>query len=204
MHDLGRKIIVMTPHVMSDMFKNTPETILPKLNHMRSIVENEKINVELHAAAEYYVDENFLRLTKENKGILSFGTKKKFVLLETAFINESPYLREAIFYLQTSGYVPVLAHPERYTYLYDDFKKYENLFEMNIMFQINILSLIGYYSPKSQKIAEKLIEAKMVHFLGSDCHNHKQMMALKQAVNTKYYKKALELNLLNNQIFESI
>ncbi|MFQ3576456.1 MAG: CpsB/CapC family capsule biosynthesis tyrosine phosphatase [Cytophagales bacterium] len=202
MQELRKEKVVMTPHIISDMYKNSPETILPKLELLKIEAQKANINLELHAAAEYYVDETFLDLSKSDNPILSFGTKKKYVLIETAFMNKSPFLKEVIFNLQSRGYVPILAHPERYVYLYDDFEKYEDIFDSNIKFQINILSLAGYYSPEAKKIAEKLIDAKMVHFLGSDCHNMKQMMVLKEAVKLKYYNKALKLNLLNNSIFD--
>lgn len=202
MEKLGRQTVVMTPHIISDMYKNSPATILPKFEMLKEEAAKNNINLTLHAAAEYFIDDAFLSLTQSTEDLLHFGTKKKYVLVETAFMNKSPFLKEVIFNLRSRGYTPILAHPERYVYLYDDFEKYEEIFDSGIKFQLNILSLAGYYSPESKKIAEKLIEAKMVHFVGSDCHNMKQMTALLEALKTKAYKKALDLNLLNNSIFE--
>lgn len=195
---LGREKIIMTPHIMSDFYKNGPDNILPQLKVLQDKVADLGINVKLEAAAEYYLDETFVKKIEEDEQMLTFG--KNYLLFETAFMNEPPQLKPVIFEMKSRGIKPVFAHPERYLYMHDRFSKYEALFERDICFQINILSLSGYYSPEVKKIAEKLIDAKMVHFVSSDCHNMRHMDALKGAINSKYYKKVLELPLLNNTL----
>jgi tyrosine-protein phosphatase YwqE len=104
------------------------------------------------------------------------------------------------FELQSKGYQPVLAHPERYIYLYNDFGKYEELCDRGLLLQLNISSLVGYYSPMAKKIAEKLIDNKMVHMVGTDCHSMKQTVALEKAMQTSYFYKLRDLPLLNNTL----
>jgi protein-tyrosine phosphatase len=145
-----------------------------------------------------YLDEVFFKMIENGDELMTFG--KNYVLFETAFLNEPPQLKSLIFEMKSRGIKPVFAHPERYVYMHDNFKKYENLWERDISFQINILSLSGYYSPEVKKVAEKLIDAKMVNFLSSDCHNMRHMDALKLGINSKYYHKALQLPLLNNSL----
>ncbi len=195
---LGRKKIIMTPHIMSDFYKNGPDNILPRLKILKEEVKKAQLDVELEAAAEYYLDEDFVKLVEQDQPLLSFG--KNYVLFETAFMNESRQLNSVVFEMKSRGYKPILAHPERYLYLHDDFEKYEALYERDILFQINILSLSGYYSNEIKKVAEKLIDAKMVNFVSSDCHSMKHIQELSKAVNTKYYKKLLDLPLLNNTL----
>lgn len=195
---LGRKKIIMTPHIMSDFYKNGPDTILPKLKMLQEEVLKNKIDVTLEAAAEYYLDEEFVRLVESNKPLLSFG--KNYVLFETAFMNESRQLNSVVFEMKSRGYKPILAHPERYIYLHDDFEKFEMLYERDILFQLNILSLSGYYSNDVKKVAEKLVDAKMVNFISSDCHSIKHINELSKAINSKYYKKLMDLPLLNNSL----
>ena len=195
--DLGYKKAVLTPHVMSDAYKNTPETIGEKLETLRPIAA--QVGIEVHAAAEYYMDEIFYNKLLKGEKLLSFGASN-YVLVETSYINEATYLSHVCFELQSKGYTPVLAHPERYTYLYENFQKYEDFIQRGVLFQLNLNSLVGYYSPTAQKIAEKLIDKGMVHFVGTDCHSMKHISATEKAMKSKYYQKLLYLPLLNNTI----
>ena len=195
--ELGYKKAILTPHIMGDSYKNTPEGIREKLNLLK---ENSKdISIELEAAAEYYVDDILYNNIQKGVEILSFG-QKKYVLIETSYINEASYLNHVTFELISKGFTPVIAHPERYTYMYDNFEKYIDLFERGLLFQLNINSLAGYYSPMAQKIAEKLIDNKMVHFLGTDCHSMKHTEIITKVKALKYYTKLRDLPLLNNSL----
>jgi protein-tyrosine phosphatase len=92
----------------------------------------------------------------------------------------------------------VLAHPERYQYM--SIEKAEDLRSRGVLFQINILSLLGYYSKPIRSMAYEFIDKGWIEFLGSDCHNYLQVMELKNAFKNKYFKKALDLPLLNRMI----
>ena len=84
---------------------------------------------------------------------------------------------EIIFNLQLAGYNVVLAHPERY--LYYGLQDYERLTNKGVLLQLNLLSITGYYSLEVKKQAEKLINADLVSFVGTDCHNMRHIENLK-------------------------
>jgi len=193
--ELGYKKAILTPHIMGDAYQNTPVGIREKLSLLKNVAHG--LGIQIECAAEYYIDESFYKKLELNEEILSFGSNK-YVLIETSYINESSYLTHVCFELQSKGFSPVLAHPERYTYMYDDFKKYKDMFERGLLFQINLNSLVGYYSDTSKKIAEKLIDNKMVHFVGTDCHSIKQAEATMRSKQTKHYLKLKDLPLLNH------
>ncbi len=193
--DLGFTKFVCTPHIMSDFFKNTEESITKALEILKSAVVKEGLDIQLEFAAEYYLDEGFIQKL-ENKDILTFGDN--YLLFETSYMNKPSQLKEVIFTMITNGYKPVLAHPERYTYMFNDFSKYEDLYNTGVLFQINTNSLTGYYSKSSKKIAEMLIDNNMVDFLGSDCHKLKHTEVMAKAMTTKHYAKALKMNLKND------
>jgi protein-tyrosine phosphatase len=196
---LGYKKLICTPHIMGDFYKNTPEIIYEKLAELRKEVKYAGINIQLEAAAEYYLDEWFMDRLDNKDTLLTFG-EGKYILFETSYINSSSYLNEALFKIKSLGLRPVLAHPERYTYLYEKFDKFVELYQKDVFFQININSLSGYYSKPSQIFAQKLIENNMVSFIGSDCHGIRHMDALKRSRLTKSYKKLLQSPLLNNTL----
>jgi tyrosine-protein phosphatase YwqE len=200
---LGYQKLIATPHIMGDFYKNTPENVLAQLEAVRAAVKQAGIDIRIDAAAEYYLDEWFVEMLKEDQPLLSFGNGShgnRYLLFEVSYINPAPQLAEAVFLMRSAGYRPVLAHPERYLYLYNDFAKLVQLYENGVLFQLNINSLTGYYSKASQLLAEKLIEHKMVNFIGSDCHSIRHLDALAQARTQKNYLKALNLPLLNNSL----
>jgi tyrosine-protein phosphatase YwqE len=192
----GYKRLITTPHVMSDFYRNTPEIILQGLDLVRKELEKQGISIELEAAAEYYLDEYFEEKIKE-KSLLTLGDN--YVLFELPFIAEPPNLSTAIFELQTNGYQPILAHPERYGFWYQNFDKYHELKERGVELQLNILSLIGHYSPETRKIAERLIDEDLITFLGSDCHNMGHIKLMELARSKKYLHRLLEKGLLKNE-----
>lgn len=194
----GYKKLITTPHIMSDYYKNSPETILPGLEKLRSRLKEEGISIELEAAAEYYLDEFFLELIHSENGLMTFGNK--YLLFETSFMNRPRNLEEVIFLLSTKGYKPVLAHPERYLYLSNDFSTYEELKEKGVLFQLNFISLSGYYSPMVKKTAEKLIDAGFIDLIGSDCHGQRHIDAIEASKKSKYMKKLANSPLLNDSL----
>ena len=196
MKDFGYRKLIMTPHIMSDFYKNTPEIIREKLGLLREAVQQAGIEIELGCAAEYYLDEGFLEKLEHNEELLTFGDK--YLLFETSFLNEPLNLREAIFMMRSKGYKPVLAHPERYTYFYGKFDALASLREQGVLFQPNLNSLTGYYSPGAKDYAERLIEEGLVDFLGSDTHGLKHTASLQKVLSSKYLSKALALPLRNN------
>jgi len=166
MQQLGYKKIITSPHVMSDFYKNTSEIILRGLADVRAELQRQNINIEIAAAAEYYIDFDFEQKIGKEK-FLTFGDN--YILVELSFMQAPNFLFDIIFKLQMEGYKVVLAHPERYDYY--DKKDYEELVIRGVFLQINLLSLIGYYSPKIQQKTKNLITLDQVSFVGTDCHN---------------------------------
>lgn len=195
---LGYKKLITTPHVMSDSYRNSNQSILEKCTELQNWLTSKSIAVEIQAAAEYYLDEDLMRKLESDEPILTFGNR--YLLFETNFMTEPMNLKEFIFLATTKGYKPVLAHPERYIYLQTNFDKLEDILNRGVLFQINISSISGYYSKAAKKIVQKLIDRGWVHLLGSDCHNEQHIQLLEKIRHTKYFQKAISLPLLNNSL----
>jgi tyrosine-protein phosphatase YwqE len=181
-YGLGYRKIITTPHIMGDSFRNTPEIILAGLEKLREALALENIPIEIHAAAEYYLDYDFEKKLDEGS-LLTFG--KNYLLFEISFMNPPDNLHAIIFKLQTSGYKPVLAHPERYPFWHRDFEKFESLKDKGVLFQLNINSLTGYYSAPARKISQVMIDRDMIELLGSDCHHPGHIRLMQQARHEK-------------------
>jgi len=154
--------------------------------------------MEIVAAAEYYLDETLLASLDHTEELLTFSGK--YLLFETNFMNEPLNMKEFIFRATSKGYKLVLAHPERYAYLNNDLRKIQDLIDRGVLLQINMSSLIGYYSKPAQSMAFRMIDQGFVHFLGSDCHHLAQAKLFEEIFKAKYFQKALTLPLLNNII----
>jgi len=187
--DLGVTNFIATPHVMNDYYPNTPETIGNALNLLKEQIGKDPSIKEIiiNAAAEYMMDHTFLEIVNDQQLL---ALKGKYVLVEMSYFQAPINLNEILFQLQTKGYKPVLAHPERYAYYHaSDLRKYEDLKNRGCLFQLNTLSLTPHYGKNMQKTAIKLLEAGMYNFIGSDTH---RLQHLEKIENIKLNKKTLE------------
>ena len=192
---LGYRKLIMTPHIMGDFFKNTPESIRAALQLLReAAAEADLGDLELDCAAEYYLDEFLGRKLADGTEMLTFGGDKRYLLFETSYMNEPLNLYDIIFELSAQGYTPVLAHPERYTYFYGRLAEIEKLRrDHGVLLQVNLNSLAGYYSPAAKKVAEQLVDAGLVDFVGTDT-------LLRRTLPLPHLEKLLQLPLLNNTL----
>lgn len=195
MLELGYTKLITTPHIQYDFYKNTPEIIQNGLKKLKVSLAENGIIIDIEVAAEYLVDDGFIEKIESGE-ILTFGNKH--VLIELPYTYEPPNLNNVLFELQTRGYRVVLAHPERYGYWHQNLNKYQELHQRGVLLQMNINSLTGWYSKESKKIAEQLIDLKIISFLGSDMHNENYMQQLKNSRFETSLKRAIETNPIKN------
>jgi tyrosine-protein phosphatase YwqE len=198
MVNLGYKKLITTPHTMQDYYKNTPEIINKGLAELKKAINDAGIPLQVEAASEYLIDEGFLKKFHAGE-LLTFGNK--YILVEISFYVPPENLYQVLFDLKLEGYSPILAHPERYGYWHHDFEKYITLKDREILLQINLPSLSGFYSPNVRKIAEQLIDNNMVDFVGTDAHNMEYIDFVDKSRHSKHLEKLLQSGkLLNNTL----
>lgn len=183
---------------MGDFYKNTASDIRAKLAELQAAVQQEQLPIKLECAAEYYLDEWFVQMLDEKEPLLTFGAN--YVLIETSYINEPMLFQDIIFKIKSNGYKPVLAHPERYSYLYNRWNNLVEWHENEILFQINLNSLTGYYGPEAKRLATKLLEHKLIDFVGTDAHSEKHIQFLQKLVFSSGFKKLQQLPLRNHTL----
>jgi protein-tyrosine phosphatase len=173
---LGYRKIITTPHIYSDIHPNTPETIMPGFKIVTEAIKEQEIPVEFRAAAEYLMDEQFNDLLDTDQPLLTLSGN--LVLVELSFVVPVINLKEVLFKLQVKGYQPVLAHPERYLYFGGNKGWYDQLKEAGCLFQLNLLSLRGYYGKGPLELAHYLIKKNYVNLLGTDLHHDRHLAML--------------------------
>lgn len=186
MMELGIKKVIATPHIMIDYYKNTPETINAALEVLKAELVKQNIDVTVEAAAEHYFDEAFEKLI-DTKKVMTMGSN--YVLFELSFISKPPNLIQVIQRLRDGGYRAILAHPERYTYM--DIEQFKTLHNWGVYFQLNTISLTGYYGKEVKKMAETLVDLQLVDFISSDMHHLRHADALKDALRMPYLEKLM-------------
>jgi protein-tyrosine phosphatase len=121
---LGMTQCITTPHVMQFFWENSPEKIMEKEKSTSLELKSNNITIPFRAAAEYMMDEQFVQLFQSKK-LLTL--KDNYVLVEMSYINPPIQLYSILFDLQVAGYIPVLAHPERYLFYLNNFEEFHKL-----------------------------------------------------------------------------
>ena len=195
MEALGYEKVITTPHIMVDVYRNTPQIIKEGLDALREAAKAEGIGLEIEAAAEYYLDEGFY---DHLHGGEVMSIDNKYLLFETSYTSKPLQLEEMIFEIAAAGYTPLMAHPERYRYLKDPLKEYGRFKKLGVLFQLDLNSLGGFYGKDAKKKAEILSKNGMIDFLGSDVHHLKQTRFLDDVFNSEEYTSVWENNTILN------
>ena len=197
--DLGYKKLITTPHIMLDRYPNTREGILEKLEELNSEIQKQKLNVEVLAAAEYFLDDHFANLLEKKEPLLCISENK--VLVEFSFAQPPLALKEILFEMQLQGYVPVIAHPERYIYLERNKNFCDELKASGFLFQVNMLSLGSYYGREVHDFAQNLIRRGYYDLIGTDLHHVNHLEALRDGNLTSSFNKLLDSGkIINDQL----
>jgi len=198
MEALGYEKLITTPHIMADAYRNTPNIIRSGLEKLRKAAKTEGISMEIDAAAEYYLDDGFVKLLEEGEMMTVNGT---YLLFETSYVSKPLQTEEMIFEVTSAGYTPVMAHPERYRYIKDPLKEYGRFKELGVLFQVNLNSFGGHYGKSAKALADFLSKNGMIDFLGSDVHHQKQVEMLRLVYLSDSYREIFEKNTILNHKF---
>lgn len=196
MEKMGFRKIITTPHVISDMYPNSTEQILGQLYHLREIIGQEGIQIDVEATGEYHMDYQFLKRVKSSE-VIPFG-EKNYLLIELPFQKPGFSYLEILYQTQLSGYEPVIAHPERYVWLFGKIKLYQELKDRGMLFQLNLNSLNGLYGLPIRMAANQLIDAGMIDLVGSDAHHTGHLKDLLKVLNNKHFHKLVQSGKLLN------
>lgn len=199
LQSMGFSKLILTPHIYKEFYPNTKENLEERFQLLKNEVAEQNMAIDLHLAAEYYLDENFIKLLEKGE-LLTFGKKGLLVLVETSFVSLPAYFEEYLFEIIAAGYTPVLAHPERYLYMNDRFRFYHKINEMGVLMQLNINSLGGYYGKQVEELAIKLYENGLVDFMGTDLHHEKHEEFLQSMLGRKILQKVAKYDWLNKEI----
>ena len=166
--EVGFDGIILTSHYIENFY----ETDVPERDvWVKAISENlgaKGIDTDLYLANEIYISENMMGLLEQQKA--STINNSCYVLFELPLNEEPLNLYDVIYSLQENKLIPILAHPERYSFVQKEPELIYDLIEKGCLMQANYGSIIGQYGVKAEYIVKKFLENNMIHFLGSDVH----------------------------------
>lgn len=196
LQELGLQKLLCTPHIFSELYPNTPDTIQFALENTRLALKEAQIAVEIGAAAEYMINDTFI----VSNELLCLPNKH--VLIEMSYLAEMLNIEQVIFNLQVKGYIVILAHPERYNFYFERHQRFHRFKEMGVLFQLNLLSLSGHYGKDVKKLAEYLLQKNYYDLAGTDLHHDKHLEALTQETRSgRLFDKLGHVAFRNKELF---
>ena len=166
--EAGFTEIISTSHYIEESYnfsKQERERIIKNINEE---LERENIDIKIYNGAEAYISTNLTELIQKEE--LPTINESKYLLMELPMHSQILYLDNIIYNLKTNGITPIIAHPERYSYVQKNPKILQDFANKGVLFQANYGSIIGRYGKDAEKTVKKLLKNNMIHFLGTDTH----------------------------------
>ena len=194
---LGYTGIIVTPHYKIDVYCQTPDNIIKRIDQIRNRLTQENIKFDIYIGNEIYI---FPQVCERiENGYIARLNNSRYVLLELPRYEYPIYTNQVIFELINKEYIPIIAHPERYEYIQKDINIAENLIKSGALLQINASSFSNKHGLKAKYTAKKLLKKDWVSFIATDTHHIDKMhlqydkivSKIKKIVGDKKYTKIM-------------
>lgn len=195
----GIKTIIATPHYYPNIYEPDAVSIEKSVEELNDISNSLNLNIRILKGQEVYLTHDLLDKYKEGK-ILTLNDTK-YMLIELPFDILKPYTLDIIYELRIRDIVPIIAHPERYSYIIKKPSTINQFIDEGCLFQINSHSITGEFGREIKNTALKLIKHNICHFIASDAHsNQKRIPALKKSFDIAVKNnKEIVKNVSNNE-----
>lgn len=169
MHKIGFDNVILTPHyIKGSEYSSENLEKKQKLKELKEELSNQNININVYLGNEIFINNEIYELIKE--GQIHTLNNTRYILVELPFHNEIVNLEDIIYELKIKGLIPIIAHPERYSYFQNNYKEVDRLREEGFLFQGNYASILGYYGKESQKLLKYMLKKQYIDYLGTDIH----------------------------------
>ena len=175
-YDVGFTKVISTSHYYLGYYEENENTRKSYIDDINNNLQEMNYNIQICIGSEIFITNEIINLLKEHKASSINGTK--YVLFETAFGTEPQNLKNVIYSLMSNNYIPIIAHPERYSYVQKNPNKLLELIDLGVLFQSNFGSIIGQYGKEAKKTVSLLLKNNFIHFLGTDAHRKNTIYTL--------------------------
>lgn len=176
----GTKAIIATPHYYRGYFENEFDAVARLVELLKCDMADRGMDINIYPGQEVFLDKHTVEMYK--RGLIRGLNGSRYLLVEMPMQDYDASFLDIVYELRLLGAVPVIAHPERYTYIIDKVEVINSFVEEGCLFQINTGSITGIFGKPVQKTARVLIENGLCNFVASDAHtNHKRCTGLSDA-----------------------
>lgn len=165
----GVSKIILTPHFKKRHGETNVEKITENFIILKEIVCKENLKVELFLGSEVYLDHNYYD-TIWNEPIITLAGSN-YVLIEFSMTDVPKNIPEICYEANLKGFIPIIAHVERYDILYDNTQLIKDILNEGAHFQINASTIVKKEEKESFKFANYLLKNELISFVASDVHN---------------------------------
>lgn len=177
----GIKRLVATPHYFWGRYENKYAVICGIIENLKLETVKNEIKIDIIPGQEVFIDKYTVDLYKQ--GIIRGINDTKYILLELPMNYSGSKILNIIYELRLLGLNPIIAHPERYTFVIEDMLKINDFIDEDCLFQINAGSIYGLFGKKVKNTAEGLIKHGICNFIASDVHSRRRKQDINHALN---------------------
>lgn len=183
----GIKTIINTSHYHPDFEYVVGDKLLEALNNFNNKLKENNINVNVLIGNELYYSDDLLEYM-DKKEFFTLNNSK-YILIEFSPTRFPKNLCDVIYEIKIRGYVPILAHVERYSEVQENTNLINEAIKEGALIQVNASSVLGKGPSQCNKVCEVLLKHNMVHFVGSDAHGSNRRRPLIKDAHEYVYKK---------------
>ena len=168
-YDEGVRLIIATPHYHIGRMMVEQGKIDTAMETVTSVIRENFPDMEIYAGQEIYYYSEAIEAVDDNKARTMAGSR--YILLEYSPDESYDVISSSIYEAETHGYVPIIAHIERYGCIHGRVDRVAELIESGAYIQVNAGTVTGGMGRDSKKFIKKLLKEHMVHFISSDAHS---------------------------------
>jgi protein-tyrosine phosphatase len=165
----GVEVVACTPHILPGLYHNSGPEIRQAIQTLQAVLDQEGIPLRLAVGADVHMTTNFIDGLRSGQ-LLSIADSR-YVLVEPPHHTAPPQLEDFFFNLVVAGYVPILTHPERLSWVPARYETIKKLVRAGVWMQITAGSFTGAFGRNALYWAERLLDDGCVHFIASDAHD---------------------------------
>lgn len=165
----GVTVVACTPHILPGLYFNTGPQIRDATSKLQKILDDQAISLQLTTGADNHIIPDFLAQLRS--GHLLPLANSRYVLVEPPHHVAPPRLEDFFFDLLLGGYIPILTHPERLSWIRSHYEALKSLVTAGMWVQITAGSLSGIFGKNAQYWCERMLDEGCVHLIATDAHD---------------------------------
>lgn len=167
--DDGITLMACTPHIYPGLYLNNAVGIAAARDALQGSLDQHDIPLKLTTGADVHLVPGLLEGLRA--GTVPCLHNTRYLLLEPSHHVAPPRFAESVFQLVAAGYVPVITHPERLTWVEDNFQVFVDLTRQGAWMQVTAGALTGLFGPRAKYWGERFLGDGLTHILATDAHS---------------------------------